>query len=208
MLASNGVVPEIQLDVTEVRERILAGCQSLINNEPLITEYDTIVGDGDCGYTLRDGAKQVSAFINSQKTLSPLSQSLVALVDDLESHIGGTSGALYCIFISSLAQTLRDETTFPDAVLAAQNHLLKYTKARIGDRTCIDCLIPFVETLKATGDAQLALQAAMEGVKKTQKLVATLGRSVYLDEAATVGVPDPGAFGLLKLLEGMVNFEK
>lgn len=119
--------------------------------------------------------------------------------------MGGTSGALYCIFLSSLAQNLWDAPTFPDALKGALDQLLKYTKARLGDRTCLDCLIPFVETLKKTRDATQALVDAEKGVETTKKLEAKLGRSSYLDEAATRGVPDPGAYGLLKLLEGMVG---
>jgi dihydroxyacetone kinase-like predicted kinase len=68
-------------------------------------------------------------------------------------------------------------------------------------------LIPFVETLQETGDSKKALEEAEKGVETTKKLEAKLGRSSYLDEAATRGVPDPGAYGLLMLLEGMVNSE-
>lgn len=195
--------PKIEFTDPEVRQRITLACASVINAEPLITEYDTIVGDGDCGTTLRDGAKQVLSFI-ATRDLATLPQTLSALVDDLEVTMGGTSGALYCIFLSALAQSLWEASTFPEALAAAQEHLLKYTRARLGDRTCLDCLIPFVETLQTMGDAEEALGRAREGVEGTKKLEAKLGRSTYLDEAATRGVPDPGAFGLLKLLEGMV----
>ncbi|KAI9761091.1 MAG: hypothetical protein M4579_001243 [Chaenotheca gracillima] len=188
----------------EVRRRLVNGCNALIKEEPIITEYDTIVGDGDCGYTLRDGAKQVLGFIGTQD-LAELPQSLSALVDDLEVNMGGTSGALYCIFLSSLAQSLWDAASFADALVDAQNHLLKYTRARLGDRTMLDCLIPFVDTWKATGDLDKALREASQGVEGTKKLEAKLGRSTYLDESATKGVPDPGAYGLLKLLEGIAK---
>lgn len=188
----------------QVRKIITAGCESVIKDEPTITEYDTIVGDGDCGYTLRDGAKQVLGFI-STADLSRLPQTLSELVDDLEVNMGGTSGALYCIFLSSLAQNLWDATNFPIALKGSLDYLLKYTRARLGDRTCLDCLIPFIETLKETDDAKKALKEAEKGVETTKQLEAKLGRSSYLDEAATRGVPDPGAYGLLKLLEGMVG---
>ena len=195
---------KIQFSDSQVRRIITAGCESVIKDEPTITEYDTIVGDGDCGYTLRDGAKQVLHFI-STADLSTLPFTLSSLVDDLEVNMGGTSGALYCIFLSSLAQELRTAPTFPDALAGALGHLLKYTRARLGDRTCLDCLIPFVETLQKTGDKGQAFGEAEKGVESTKKLEAKLGRSSYLDESATRGVPDPGAYGLLKLLEGMVG---
>lgn len=195
---------KIQFSDSQVRKIITLGCESVIKDEPTITEYDTIVGDGDCGYTLRDGAKQVLHFIGSAD-LSTLSSTLSSLVDDLEVNMGGTSGALYCIFLSSLAQELWIAPTFPDALKGALEHLLKYTRARLGDRTCLDCLIPFVDTLQKTGDEGKALTDAEKGVESTKKLEAKLGRSSYLDEATTRGVPDPGAYGLLKLLEGMVS---
>lgn len=183
---------------------INAGCDSVIKDEPAITEYDTIVGDGDCGYTLRDGAKQVLHFI-SDADLSKLPSALSELVDDLEVNMGGTSGALYCIFLSSLAQNMSTASSFPEALKNALDHLLKYTRARLGDRTVLDCLIPFTETLLRTGNTKKALDEAVKGVESTKKLEAKMGRSSYLDEAATRGVPDPGAYGLLKLLEGMVG---
>ncbi|OBT70910.1 hypothetical protein VF21_10131 [Pseudogymnoascus sp. 05NY08] len=197
--------PKFPLDEHTIRACIVAGCDALISNEPKLTEFDAIVGDGDCGYTLRDGATQVRSFIKRQATLLPLPPLMHALVDDLEVSMGGTSGALYCIFLSALATAIGTSSTLADASVAAQTHLLQYTKARVGDRTCIDCLVPFVEGLKETGSLEEALRRAKEGVARTERLEATLGRSAYLNEAATRGVPDPGAYGLLVLLEAMVN---
>jgi len=188
----------------EVRERIEAGCHAVMKEEPTITEYDTIVGDGDCGYTLRDGAKQVLQFIKG-KDLTRLPETVAALVHDLEVNMGGTSGALYCIYLTALAAALASESTVPQALHAALQQLLKYTRARLGDRTMMDALIPFVETLLSSGDAESALVKAKEGVEGTKKMEAKLGRSTYLDESATQGVPDPGAYGLYVLLSGMAK---
>jgi dihydroxyacetone kinase len=195
---------KLQFSDSQVRAIITAGCNTVIAAEPTITEYDTIVGDGDCGYTLRDGAKQVLSFI-STTSLTNLPQALTSLVDFLSVNMGGTSGALYCIFLSSLAQHLWDANTFSEALKGALRHLLKYTRARLGDRTCLDCLIPFVETLGESGDVGMAMEGAVRGVEETKVLEARLGRSSYLDEAVTRGVPDPGAYGLLMLLRGMVG---
>lgn len=195
---------QMAFDDAQVRARIHAGCAAVIKEEPTITEYDTIVGDGDCGYTLRDGAKQVLSFIKG-KDLARLPETVAALVHDLEVNMGGTSGALYCIFLTALAASLASEQSVPKALKGALEQLLKYTRARLGDRTMMDALIPFVETLEATGDVDLAVRKASEGVDGTKKMEAKLGRSTYLDESATQGVPDPGAYGLLVLLQGMAK---
>lgn len=188
----------------EVRKRIEAGCNAVIKEEPTITEYDTIVGDGDCGYTLRDGAKQVLQFIQG-KDLARLPETVAALVHDLEVNMGGTSGALYCIYLTALAAALAFESSVPQALKAALDQLLKYTRARLGDRTMMDALIPFIDSLVNSGDVDAALSQAKSGVDGTKKMEAKLGRSTYLDESATQGVPDPGAYGLYVLLSGMAK---
>lgn len=162
------------------------------------------MGDGDCGYTLRDGAKQVLSFIED-KDLSRLPSTLAGLVSELEVNMGGTSGALYCIFFTALASSLATADSVPAALKQALGVLCKYTNARPGDRTMMDALIPFVETLAldSSGEVEAAIEKAKEGVEGTKVMQARLGRSTYLDESATRGVPDPGAYGLLVLLEGM-----
>ena len=107
--------------------------------------------------------------------------------------------------VAALAASLASEASVPKALQAALEQLCKYTRARLGDRTMMDALIPFIDTLDATGDAEQAIAKANEGVDGTKKMEAKLGRSTYLDESATDGVPDPGAYGLLILLQGMAR---
>lgn len=195
---------KMQFNDAEVRKRIQAGCNAVIKEEPTITEYDTIVGDGDCGYTLRDGAKQVLSFIEG-KDLTRLPETVASLVHDLEVNMGGTSGALYCIFLTALAASLASEPSIPKALKGALDQLLQYTRARVGDRTMMDTLIPFIDVLNGSSDVDEALSKARSGVEGTKKMEAKLGRSTYLDESATQGVPDPGAYGLLVILQGMAK---
>ncbi|KAL0261980.1 hypothetical protein SLS55_003415 [Diplodia seriata] len=193
-----------------VRSRITLGCAALIVAEPTITHYDTIVGDGDCGMTLRDGAQKVLSFIEGADLSGRnLPRVLAALVDDLEVTMGGTSGALYCIFLSAFGAALaRNDGDVPRALEGALEQLLRYTRARKGDRTCLDALIPFVETLVGGGAPEEALGRAESGVEGTKTMEAKLGRSTYLDESATRGVPDPGAYGLFVLLEGLCGVKR
>lgn len=78
----------------------------------------------------------------------------------------------------------------------------KYTPARPGDRTLIDALLPFLETLKETqGDLHAAVEAARKGAENTRGMKASLGRTVYVGDVGDV--PDPGAVGVLRLVEGL-----
>ena len=117
--------------------------------------------------------------------------------------MGGTSGALYCIYLTALASALATESSVPKALNAALDQFFNYTNARLGDRTMMDALIPFIETFVNIGDVNQALEKAKEGVEGTKTMQAKLGRSTYLNEKATQGVPDPGAYGLSVLLNGM-----
>ncbi|KAG6006182.1 hypothetical protein E4U43_000480 [Claviceps pusilla] len=124
----------------------------------------------------------------------------------------GTSGALYAIFLNALAHSLRSlgpGPATPAIWAAALRHscdaLGRYTPARPGDRTLIDALYPFVETLEQTGDVGAAAEAARRAAEGTKGMEASLGRSVYVGGRGFEQVPDPGAFGLAVLLGGLAG---
>ena len=91
-----------------------AFCQALIEAEPRLTEYDTIVGDADCGQTLKQGAEAIlealplSASVSAATATAttPASQFLTQLSQLVEASMGGTSGAIYCIFLDGAASYL------------------------------------------------------------------------------------------------------
>ena len=93
--------------------------------------------------------------------------SLAALVEDT---MGGTSGALYSIYLSALAQGIAQSNAskvtlpvFSKAASFALQALGKYTPARVGDRTLVDALDPFVNELSESQDLWKAVEAAREG---------------------------------------------
>ena len=60
------------------------------------------MGDGDCGTTLLAGAQAAYALTEqSGDSLSSLSKGLMKLASAVRSGMGGTSGALYGIFLNS-----------------------------------------------------------------------------------------------------------
>lgn len=125
----------------------------------------------------------------------------------------GTSGALYAIFLNALAHGLRTQSpasaapatvqVWAAALRASLDAMATYTPARPGDRTLMDALYPFVESLETEGDVRRAAEAAREGAKKTVGMKASLGRTVYVGGEGWQGVPDPGAHGLAEFLVGL-----
>lgn len=124
----------------------------------------------------------------------------------------GTSGALFAIFLNALVHSLRlfepGEATpqvWAGALKQSCDALAKYTPARPGDRTFIDSLYPFVETLGKTGDVVRAAEAARQGAVATKGMQASLGRAVYVGESRYEEVPDPGAWGLACFFLGLAG---
>lgn len=86
--------------------------------------------------------------------------------------------------------------------------LSQYTPARLGDRTIIDALQPFCHELASgmgVGDAAKAARAGAEG---TRGMRAKLGRATYVDAEYNHSKelpPDPGAWGIAAILEGLAS---
>ena len=211
----------IKIDTANFKKVLTAGLDRLIAAENLVTRYDTIVGDGDCGIGLKRGAEAVLAAINNPNTLSPdLLVTMNRLTPVIENTMDGTSGAIYAIFLNALAHGLREQdspsasspvpvnvNTWAHALEVSLQALGKYTPAQPGDRTLVDALAPFIKTLSKTGDMSAAAKAAQEGAEATKNMKASLGRTVYVgSEEEWVGkVPDPGAFGLSEFLSGLAD---
>jgi len=86
---------------------ITAAVQKLAENEPLLTKYDTIVGDGDCGITMKRGATEVLDRLGSGKIPTDHPVPLFsALADAVSASMGGTSGVLLELMFRKMSSTL------------------------------------------------------------------------------------------------------
>lgn len=140
---------------------------------------------------------------------------LASAVPVVENTMDGTSGALYAIFLNALVGALRtlapgaadaaDAKTWAAALRQSSDAMSRYTPARPGDRTLVDALYPFVETLGQTGDVKKAAEAARAGAEKTKGMRASLGRTVYVGGSGFEQVPDPGAWGLSCFFLGLAG---
>ncbi|KAJ5213400.1 hypothetical protein N7449_000569 [Penicillium cf. viridicatum] len=209
----------LQLDPTILQKALSAGLQRVIKAEAEVTRYDTIVGDGDCGIGLKRGAEAIQSLLTN--ATPPLTNDVVStvarIVTVVENVMDGTSGAIYAIFLNALAHGLLAQNTSSPSTITTETWakalkssfaaLGKYTPAKPGDRTLIDALAPFVDTLLETGDVRVAAAAAQQGTESTKAMKASLGRSVYVGgEEEWIGkIPDPGAFGLSEFLTGLAE---
>jgi dihydroxyacetone kinase len=200
----------LTMDVKLFTHTVTRGLTSLIAAEPLLTRYDTLVGDGDCGNGLKRGAQAVQSFLDSGGVTADPVSTISRLATIIEESMDGTSGALTSIYLNAFAKALRDhdggEATvdvWAKAAVAAMHDMERYTPAQPGDRTMMDALAPFLDSLQSGGDLKAAARKAREGAEKTRGMVPKLGRTVYIDSVGDI--PDPGAVGIAVLVEGFAG---
>ncbi|KAJ3538802.1 hypothetical protein NMY22_g5013 [Coprinellus aureogranulatus] len=197
---------------------IRSASHAVIAAEPAITRMDVIAGDGDAGLTLKAGAQAVLDAIEQGKIRGDdVVSSLIAVAQVAEEAMGGTSGALYSIFFSALAQGFQSQPIPPGSVASgaqwvqslssALDKLYSYTRARRPSRTLIDPLSAFIEAMQNSGDEgwAKAVAAAAQAAEETRDLAAKAGRSAYVasDYLQKERVADPGAWGVKTILEAL-----
>ncbi|KAJ5949795.1 dihydroxyacetone kinase [Penicillium verhagenii] len=216
--------PKLNGEILSVLENILS---QVTLEEPNLTEYDTLMGDGDCGTTLLAGASAAHALIGeNDENLASLSKGLMKVASSVRSGMGGTSGALYGIFLNSFVSAVQknhDEMKnvnielFSKSATQALETLKGYTNARENSRTLMDALIPFINELSTAvfsdkanvaSALQRGLKAAQDGAEATKWMQSSFGRSTYVgasagDENPTKGIPDPGACGIVAIITGI-----
>ncbi len=203
------------MDPAQAKKALEGGLQRLIAAEPEVTKYDTIVGDGDCGTGLKRGAEAILEMLIQTQLSDDAVLAIAQITRVVEGSMDGTSGALYAIFLNALAHGLQTQSTssitqitsreWASALQSSQSSLSNYTPAQPGDRTLVDALHPFVETLAKTGNVKEAAEAARKGADGTKGMKASLGRTVYVGGSGWQDVPDPGAHGLSEFLTGMAE---
>lgn len=206
---------DLKVDAGLLEKMLRQACNNLIESEPDLTKWDTVMGDGDCGETLKTGATCLLQAIDGGLTKSG---SVVKVFHELEEIVegkmGGTLGGILGIFFVSLRSALENNvesgatkdlvTLWAQSVRSALDSLRRYTPAQVGDRTVMDTLIPFADGMKG-GDFGAGVQAAVDGAEATKTMKPKLGRATYVGGGSDSKElpPDPGAWGAMVAIQGL-----
>lgn len=189
--------------------------KAIQDNKEYLGEVDGLIGDGDHGMNMNKG---FSMFQERYKENDiDFCSGLQALGLVLLNEIGGSMGPIYGTMFLSMAKAAEGKDTLTLSDLAgmmtsALCELQGLVKARVGDKTLMDSLIPATEAIteaKMQGkEVQAALemmkQAAKSGKDATKDMTARYGRSSRLGERSR-GVLDAGAVSCYLLLESMAD---
>lgn len=156
-------------------------------------------GDGDHGEAIVAATKALAAAEGADfKSL------LEDMVSHLESDVSGSTSSLYGTLFEGMAEAVESgktdltATEIADLFAAGLEELGYATKAKVGDKTFMDALIPAIEALQAhaaEGEPAMfaaAAAAAKAGSEATAQMQAKFGRARNLGERS-IGPIDAGS---------------
>ena len=203
------------LDLSDTIEMVKQVAISIIDSEPLLTDADRNLGDGDHGLGMERGMKAVIEKIESS-SFNQISDVFKSAGMAMMSSMGGASGALFGTLFRNGGKALDGKETLDSEGLksflnAANEGVKSRGGASPGDKTMIDALEPAAQ--KASENISLPLyklislvsQAADRGKEESKNMIATMGRAKTLGERS-LGHPDAGACSVAIILKSMSEF--
>ena len=184
-------------------------------NVDYLTELDAAIGDGDHGVNMNKGFKKIKENLLGTSTEN-IGEMLVISGKVLLNEIGGAMGPLYGGGFIKAGTALKGKNSIDkvdiynlfSAMLDSMNII---APAKIGDKTLVDTLEPFIiEYKRLMGDNDLlstfskALIKAKEGMESTKDMISRVGRSSRLLERS-IGHIDVGAASSYLILESFYN---
>ncbi|CAH0295971.1 dihydroxyacetone kinase subunit DhaK [Priestia megaterium] len=210
------VVTENRLTLNNIIFMVDQMSECIIRNEIPFCELDSHAGDGDFGMSVAKGFKQLKAEWHEilENKSNDIGNFLEACSIVIMEHCGGASGPIWGSAFRAAGKNAESKTElnlteFAEMIQASVKGIQATGErsfgrgAVVGDKTLIDALVPYADTLTssaAEGESMKhalvkAAEAAVEGAKSTEQIVARMGRAGTVGERS-LGYPDAGAHGL------------
>ena len=181
---------------------------TIVDNADYFAHLDSIVGDGDFGYSLRNGFEVVASDYDSWDH-SSVGVVLKKIGMTISGKVGGVSGPIWGTAFLRAGVAAGDKADLtPDEIIALFRAAIGGIKQRgesdLGDKTLLDALVPAVDSLEAsfadpahTADhgvaaLQRAADVAVKAAEDTKPMIAKRGRAAYTGERS-IGSVDAGA---------------
>ena len=178
-------------------------------------ELDAVAGDGDHGIGMLRGLTAAVEASAGADDATGVRELLQAAGDAWSEVAGGTSGALWGAALAQLGSSLGSPDAFTasdvaDAVTAARARIAELGGADLGDKTMLDAVAPYADTLtervRAGADLRSALTdaaaASRTAAEATAPMTPRRGRARPLAERS-IGHPDPGATSFALIAEAL-----
>ncbi|MEM9281140.1 MAG: dihydroxyacetone kinase subunit DhaL [Verrucomicrobiota bacterium] len=202
------------LSIEETRDMMLAVADKIIESEPILTDADRELGDGDHGVGMERGMTAVKEALAGSEFPS-VGKVFMGVGMAMMSSMGGASGAVFGTLFRSGGKALGSAEALDGAGVATffkegTDQVMSRGGANPGDKTMVDALVPAAEKAAgAAGSVSEALAAAAEGAEAgkeaSKDMIATMGRAKTLGEKS-LGKPDAGAVSVSIIAATMRDF--
>ncbi|WP_281183153.1 dihydroxyacetone kinase subunit DhaL [Staphylococcus schleiferi] len=192
------------MDVTILKERLLALKDIFEREEAHLTNLDRAIGDGDHGVNMRRGFEALPAQLDDQSIATLLKSTGMTLM----SKVGGASGPLYGFSFVKMSQVAKDDIDHDNliAILKAfEDAVAQRGKVTREEKTMYDVISRAREAVENGERVDLEkLQALADA---TRDIEATKGRASYFKKES-LGYVDPGAQSSVYILNALIGDEK
>lgn len=210
-------VPEASAESREAAVRVVAMVDALadvvIENAQELGRIDAIAGDGDHGIGMERGVRAARECAHHCLSLGAGAGTVLQRAADAwADKAGGTSGAIWGVILNTIGtgignQQRPDGNVVAQAVNDAAHGVMHFGKAKPGDKTLVDVLLPFSDALSDDINKGLPLAQAWNNAarhagqcaKDTAQLVPKMGRARPLAERS-LGTPDAGAVSMAMIV--------
>jgi len=196
---------------------VMTMANTIVDNADYFAQLDSIVGDGDFGYSLRNGWEVVLADYDSwDKPNAGAVFKKIGLT--LAAKVGGVSGPMWGTAFLRAGATAGDKDLTPDLVIemlrAAIAGVMTRGGASLGDKTLLDALAPATDSLEESFNdpatledygvaaIQRAADVAVQAALDTKGMLALRGRAAYTGDRSRDSV-DAGATAIGVILQAI-----
>lgn len=224
-----GVDTDVELSIPDATDESRAGAVRVLAaldaakavvdaNADELGRIDAIAGDGDHGIGMERGVRAaVEAATDAVARGAGAATTLHFAADAWADKAGGTSGALWGMALRAVGDAVGD-TNATDAravaagVAGAAAAIMDFGKAKPGDKTLVDVLVPFRDALASAVGAGKSLTEAWaaaavtaeQSAEDTAQLLPLMGRARPHAEKS-LGTPDAGAVSMALIIRAIHN---
>ena len=192
--------------------------RTIVDNADYFAQLDSVAGDGDFGYSLRNGFEVVVADYDTfdRSTIGGLLKKIGLVISG---KVGGVSGPIWgTAFLRAGAVAGDRSEVAPEDVIAMLRAsiagIMQRGDASLGDKTLLDALVPAVDSLEASladpatvkdhgvAAIQAAADVAVKAAEETKPMIAKRGRAAYTGERSR-GSVDAGATAIGVILQAI-----
>ena len=189
----------MELTLQQFKSMLELALTNIKAKEQEFSELDAIAGDGDHGTAI---VAAMNVLVEQAQTGSDFCSMLNDMGMAVMMQVSGSTSTLLGAFVLGMGDNVSGDRLDVDAMkrmfIGGLDGVQEQTKARVGDKTIMDALIPAVEAIanSTSSDIKTILnegaQAAQAGALTTVKMKANFGRARNLGDLS-IGHPDAGA---------------